>query len=123
LYPFEEINDKEFGPTHLYAWSKLATILCAKFMLPEKVFKKNGDHSYSLSVQPGYRQYQHAAAMERCIPRPFRENAVLGYDDCRKGHRTGSCSALWAATSPEIVDNDLQGHYFVDPVRSGSIAA
>ena len=34
----------------------------------------------------------------------------------------GSYSALWAATSPEIVNKDLQGYYFIDPVSSGSIA-
>ena len=85
----EEINDKEFSPTHLYARSKLAMILCAKFLLPEKVFKKNGDHVLFLERAPGYRQYHHATAMEGCISGPFRKNAVLGYDNCREGYRTG----------------------------------
>jgi len=31
----------------------------------------------------------------------------------------GSYSALWAATSPEIEEKNLQGYYFVDPGQPG----
>jgi len=118
----EEINDREFGPTHLYARSKLAMILCAKFLLPEKVFKKNGDHVYALSVHPGTVNTNMQQQWKDAYPGLFGNMLSWAMTTIGRDIEQGSYSALWAATSPEIEDKDLQGYYFVDPVRSGRIA-
>jgi NAD(P)-dependent dehydrogenase (short-subunit alcohol dehydrogenase family) len=117
----EEINDREFGPTHLYARSKLAMILCAKFLLPEKVFKKNGDHVYALSVHPGTVNTNMQQQWKDAYPGLFGKMLSWAMTTVGRDIEQGSYSALWAATSPEIEDKDLQGYYFVDAVRSGSI--
>lgn len=49
----EEINDKYMDGTRLYARTKLAMILCAKFGLRDRVIKPNGDKIYALAVHPG----------------------------------------------------------------------
>ena len=49
----EDINNKDLGPTQLYARTKLALILLVKFGLYEWVIKPNSDSIYALSVHPG----------------------------------------------------------------------
>lgn len=49
----QEINNPDLGPTELYARTKLAMILLAKFGLAGKVIKDNNDQIYALSVHPG----------------------------------------------------------------------
>lgn len=47
----EELNDENYGPNNLYARSKIAMILGAKYGILEKVIKPNSDNIYVLSVQ------------------------------------------------------------------------
>lgn len=49
----DEINDARLGPVELYARSKLAMILGAKYGLYERVIKPNKDNVYVISVHPG----------------------------------------------------------------------
>lgn len=49
----EEINDPDLGPTELYARTKLALILLAKYGLAERVIKENHDNIFAISVHPG----------------------------------------------------------------------
>lgn len=112
----EEINNKDFGATHLYARSKLALILLAKYLLPEKVFKKNGDRVYSLSVHPGTVNTQMQQTWKSAYPGIFGNMLSWAMQAVGRDVEQGSYSALWAATSSEIEEKDLQGYYFVDPV-------
>jgi NAD(P)-dependent dehydrogenase (short-subunit alcohol dehydrogenase family) len=112
----QEINDENFGPTHLYARSKLAMILCAKFILPEKVFKPNGDQIFSLSVHPGTVNTNMQQQWKDAYPGLFGNMLSWAMTTIGRDVEQGSYSALWAATSPEIEEKNLQGYYFVDPV-------
>ncbi|EHY59077.1 hypothetical protein HRR83_001654 [Exophiala dermatitidis] len=115
----EEINNKDFGATHLYARSKLALILLAKYLLPEKVFKKNGDRVYSLSVHPGTVNTQMQQTWKSAYPGIFGNMLSWAMQAVGRDVEQGSYSALWAATSSEIEEKDLQGYYFVDPGQPG----
>ncbi|EXJ90394.1 hypothetical protein A1O1_03495 [Capronia coronata CBS 617.96] len=115
----EEINNKDFGPTHLYARSKLALILLSKFLLPEKVFKKNGDKVYSLSVHPGTVNTNMQQQWKSAYPGIFGKMLTWAMTTVGRDIEQGSYSALWAATSPEIEEKDLQGYYFADPGQPG----
>lgn len=112
----EEINNKDFGATHLYARTKLALILLAKFLLPEKVFQPNGDHVYSLSVHPGTVNTNMQQQWKAAYPGIFGNMLSWAMTTIGRDVEQGSYSALWAATSPEIEEKNLQGYYFVDPV-------
>lgn len=115
----EEINDKDFGPTHLYARTKLAMILAAKFLLPEKVFKPNGDHVYSLSVHPGTVNTDMQQQWKAAYPGIFGNMLSWAMTTVGRDIEQGSYSALWAATSPEIEEKNWQGYYFNDPGQPG----
>lgn len=49
----DDINNRELGPTQLYARSKLCMILGMKFGLYERVIKPNSDNIYAVAVHPG----------------------------------------------------------------------
>lgn len=119
----DEINNKDFGPTHLYARSKLALILLAKFLLPEKVFQKNGDKVYSLSVHPGTVNTNMQQQWKSAYPGLFGKFLTWAMTTVGRDVEQGSYSALWAATSPEIEEKNLQGYYFVDPVCPDTTAS
>ncbi|KAK4934602.1 hypothetical protein LTR10_024183 [Elasticomyces elasticus] len=115
----EELNNKDFGATHLYARTKLALILLAKFLLPEKVFQPNGDHVYSLSVHPGTVNTGMQQQWKDGYPGVFGNMLSWAMLAIGRDIEQGSYSALWAATSPEIEEKNLQGYYFVDPGQPG----
>lgn len=109
----EEINDPSLGPTELYARTKLAMILFAKYGLAGKVIKENEDNIYALSVHPGavrrfklfssgycvfhdpkltaflVGQYGHAATVEGRLSRRHGEVAQLGHACVWPGCETG----------------------------------
>ncbi|KAF1959474.1 NAD(P)-binding protein [Byssothecium circinans] len=105
----EEINDSSIGPTRLYARTKLAMILFAKFGLRDRVIKPNGDNVYAISVHPGAVNTAMQQQWKDAYPGitgKLLSNAMLfaGRD---------------ALTSQEIEDKDLNGYYFNDPGQPG----
>ncbi|KAK5275911.1 hypothetical protein LTR40_012305 [Exophiala xenobiotica] len=94
-------------------------ILCAKFILPDKVFKANGDHVFSLSVHPGTVNTNMQQQWKDAYPGLFGNMLSWAMTTIGRDIEQGSYSALWAATSPEIEEKNLQGYYFVDPGQPG----
>lgn len=113
---FEEINDDRTGPTHLYARTKLAMILGAKFILKERVIDKNGDHIYALSVHPGTVNTDMQEQWKNAYPGWFGTIVSRAMQAVGRSPEQGSFSALYAATSPEIEEKGWNGYYFADPV-------
>ncbi|KAG8939374.1 hypothetical protein FRC03_006341 [Tulasnella sp. 419] len=112
----EEINDPNLRPDAYYDRSKLAIILMTKFGYAQRVI---GDKIFALSTHP--------AAVETGMQDHFKDSygPILGrmiktlqYPFMRTPDQ-GSLSTLWAATSPEIVEKNLQGVYIQDPGRVG----
>ncbi|KAF1945576.1 NAD(P)-binding protein [Clathrospora elynae] len=108
----DEINDSSMDPMRLYGRTKLAMILCAKFGLHGRVIKPNGDNIYAITQQwkdayPG-------------ITGELLSNAMLF---AGRSVKQGSYSALWAATSDEIEEKDMNGFYFSDPGQPGKETA
>lgn len=97
----EEINDENFGPTHLYAPTKVAVILGKKFLLPEKVIKENGGRVYNLPRTPRDGQHQYAATVEGCISRS--PSAVRCY--------RSSVIREWWQMCLGLSDKSLRHHY------------
>ncbi|KAF2028228.1 putative short-chain dehydrogenase TIC 32, chloroplastic [Setomelanomma holmii] len=115
----EEINDSSMDPTRLYGRTKLAMILFAKFGLRDRVIKPNGDNVYALSVHPGAVNTAMQQQWKDAYPGitgKLLSNAMLfmGRDP-----EQGSYSALWALTSDEIEEKNMNGFYFNDPGQPG----
>ncbi|KAL1958256.1 hypothetical protein VTO42DRAFT_4764 [Malbranchea cinnamomea] len=115
----EDINNSSMGPTERYGRAKLAMILGAKYGLVEKVIKPNGDNIYAISVHPG--------AVNTAMQQQWKEaypgltgklitnvNLALG-----RSPEQGACSALYAATSPEIEEKGWNGVYLSDVGQLG----
>lgn len=119
----EEINDSSMDPTRLYGRTKLAMILFAKYGLRDRVIKPNGDNIYAISVHPGAvntaMQQQWKDAYPGITGKILSQVMLLG----GRSPEQGSYSALWALTSPEIEEKDLNGHYFNDPGQPGKETA
>lgn len=115
----EEINDDKLGPTELYARTKLAMILFAKFGLAGKVIKENGDNIYALSVHPG--AVNTAMQQQWKDAYPGVTGKLLTWTMLAFGRdvKQGSYSALWALTDPKIEKENLNGYYFNDPDTPG----
>ncbi|KUI68294.1 Short-chain dehydrogenase TIC 32, chloroplastic [Cytospora mali] len=115
----QEINNPKLGPTELYARTKLAMILLAKFGLAGKVIKENNDNIYALSVHPG--------AVNTAMQQQWKEaypgitGTLLTWAMLAIGRdvKQGSYSALWALTAPEIEEQNQNGWYFNDPGQPG----
>lgn len=108
----DEIN-RDIGPTYLYNRSKLAEILIAR-LLDQKL--RQGDYGKGLRVyvnathpgavstdQPKQAEdaYGFFASMAVAVLRPLMKDPI----------KQGCRSALYAATSPEIIENDISGAY------------
>jgi NAD(P)-dependent dehydrogenase (short-subunit alcohol dehydrogenase family) len=114
----EEINDSSMDPTRLYGRTKLAMILFSKFGLRDRVIKPNGDNVYALAVHPGAVNTAMQQQWKDAYPGitgKLLSNAMLF---AGRSVEQGSYSALWACTSQEIEDKDMNGFYFNDPVSS-----
>ncbi|KAI0067347.1 NAD-binding protein [Artomyces pyxidatus] len=110
---------QNIGAIGLYGRSKLANLLWVKYGLVERVIRPNGDRMFALAVHPGavatnqVEQYKEAyggilGTMMKHLVTPFMRSPDQG-----------SLSALWAATSEDIVTEGLQGAYFEDPGAPG----
>ena len=116
----EEINDSSMDPTRLYGRTKLAMILFSKFGLRDRVIKPNGDNVYALAVHPGAVNTAMQQQWKDAYPGitgKLLSNAMLF---AGRDVEQGSYSALWALTSQEIEDKNMNGFYFNDPVSSSS---
>ncbi|KAL2829303.1 hypothetical protein BJY01DRAFT_255082 [Aspergillus pseudoustus] len=105
----EEINDPSKDPAQLYARTKPAIILGAKYGSLDRAIRPNGDGIYALSVQPGADVYLGLVGkLLTTVMTTFSRSP-----------EQGSFSALYAATSPEVEENEWNGYYFADPGGPG----
>ncbi|CAI9637660.1 unnamed protein product [Alternaria burnsii] len=115
----DEINDSSMDPTRLYGRTKLAMILFSKFGLRDRVIKPNGDNVYALAVHPGAVNTAMQQQWKDAYPGitgKLLSNAMLF---AGRDVEQGSYSALWACTSDEIEEKDMNGFYFSDPGQPG----
>ncbi|KAK4450200.1 hypothetical protein QBC34DRAFT_349518 [Podospora aff. communis PSN243] len=115
----DEINNPELGPTELYGRTKLAQILFAKYCLVEKVIKKNDDNIYALSVHPGAVNTEMQQQWKNAYPGLTGQLLTWAMLATGRNVEQGSYSALWALTSPKIIEQNLNGWYFSDPDTPG----
>ncbi|KAK0619668.1 hypothetical protein B0T14DRAFT_537372 [Immersiella caudata] len=105
----DEINNPELGPTELYGRTKLAMILFAKYGLVEKVIEKNGDNIYAVSMHPGA---VNTEMQQQCKDTyPGLTGKLLTWAMLATGRN--------ALTSPKMIEQNLNGHYFNDPDSPG----
>lgn len=112
----DEINDSSIDPTQLYGRTKLAMILFTKYGLRDRVINPNGDNVFALAVHPGAVNTAMQQQWKDAYPGitgKLLANAMLF---AGRSPEQGSYSALWAATSPEIEEKNMNGFYFNDPV-------
>ncbi|THH10036.1 hypothetical protein EW145_g1596 [Phellinidium pouzarii] len=113
----EEVNDESIGPNALYARSKLANILFTRW-LAAHVFER-GSRIYALATHPG------AVATGQQDQLKDAYGTLVGgmikgvVTPILRQPEQGSLSTLWAATSEEIEEKDLQGVYITDPGEWG----
>ncbi|KAL2020591.1 hypothetical protein VTK56DRAFT_8179 [Thermocarpiscus australiensis] len=115
----DEINDPSLGPTELYARSKLAMILAAKYGLAGKVIKENGDDIYAVSVHPGAVNTAMQQQWKDAYPGLTGKLITWAMLAFGRDVKQGSFSALWALTSPKVEN----GWYYNDPEQPGKESA
>ncbi|KAJ9643356.1 hypothetical protein H2201_004355 [Coniosporium apollinis] len=115
----EELNNPDMDGTHLYARTKLAMILGAKYGLVKKVIEPNGDHIYALSVHPGAVNTAMQQQWKDAYPGITGKLLTAAMLFVGRSPEQGSYSALWAATAPEIEEKNMNGYYFNDPGTPG----
>ncbi|EON63159.1 hypothetical protein W97_02386 [Coniosporium apollinis CBS 100218] len=115
----EELNNPDIDGTQLYARTKLAMILGAKYGLVKKVIEPNGDHIYALSVHPGAVNTAMQQQWKDAYPGITGKLLTAAMLFVGRNPEQGSYSALWAATAPEIEEKNMNGHYFNDPGTPG----
>lgn len=129
----EEINDDKLGPTELYARTKLAMILLARYGLARKVVQENGEEVVAVAVHPGAVSAPFLLAVTRSSIDNIQVNTSMqqqwkeAYPGLTgklltwvnltfgRGVEQGSYSALWALTSDEVKN----GWYYTDPEQPG----
>lgn len=117
----EEINDEGLGANALYARSKLASLLYARFGLAKGVLQTGAGAGriYALATHPGavhtgqQDQFkdaygQLAGTLIKAVTVPFMRSP-----------EEGSLSTLWAASSPDVEMHNLNGEYITDPGKWG----
>jgi len=115
----KEINDNQLGPMQLYGRTKLAMILGSKFGILEQVIKKNGDDVYVIAVHPGIVNTDMQEQWEDAYPGIVGKVAKQANYALGRSPEQGSFSALYAATSPEIIEKKWNGVYLSDPGTLG----
>ncbi|EPE27377.1 NAD(P)-binding Rossmann-fold containing protein [Glarea lozoyensis ATCC 20868] len=108
----EEIN-KDIGPTFLYNRTKLAQILFARRLVKHLKAQGKGESVWINSTHPGgvstdqphqaEEAYGLLGKVGVAVVRPFLADPV----------KQGCKSALYAATSPEIIEKKIQGSYII----------
>ena len=113
----EEINDESIGANGLYARSKVANVLFTKW-LASRVLEQ-GSRIYALATHPGAvhtgQQEQFKDAYGEMLGTALKSVTV----PFMRSPEQGSLSTLWAATSPEVEQKNLQGVYVTDPEKVG----
>ncbi|CAG8113434.1 unnamed protein product [Penicillium nalgiovense] len=115
----DEINNPKVGNLQLYCRTKLAIILGVKYGLLERVIRPNNDNIYALSVHPGAVNTAMQQQWKEAFPGLFGELLTTAMLTIGRDVEQGCFSALYAATSPEIVEKDWNGYYFTDPGQPG----
>ncbi|KAL2003461.1 hypothetical protein VTN02DRAFT_3772 [Thermoascus thermophilus] len=119
----EDINDPSLGPVQLYARSKLAMILGVKYGLLERVIKPAGDNIYAIAVHPGTVHTAMQQQWKEAYPGLLGKVLTTVSLAVSRNPEQGSCSALYAATSPEIERKGWNGVYLTDPGKLGNESA
>ncbi|MCJ1259801.1 hypothetical protein MMC24_007640 [Lignoscripta atroalba] len=114
-----ELNNPNFGPTQLYARSKLAMILGVKYGFVERVIKPNGDNIYALAVHPGIVNTDMQEQWKSSYPGLTGKLITNAMYFVGRSPEQGSFSALYAATSPEVEEKGWNGVYLTDPGQLG----
>ncbi|KAF2144343.1 uncharacterized protein K452DRAFT_223861 [Aplosporella prunicola CBS 121167] len=119
----DEINNPEIGNLEVYGRTKLAIILGVKYGLVERVIKPNNDNIYALSVHPGAvntaMQQQWKDAYPGLLGKLLTSAMLFAGRDIEQG----SYSALYAATSPEVIEKGWNGYYLDDPAQPGAVSS
>ncbi|KAJ6163762.1 short-chain dehydrogenase [Penicillium chrysogenum] len=115
----DEVNNPEVGNLQLYGRTKLAIILGVKYGLLERVIRPNKDNIYALSVHPGAVNTAMQQQWKEAYPGLLGKMLTTAMLTIGRDVEQGCFSALYAATSPEIVEKDWNGYYFTDPSRPG----
>ncbi|KAK4238276.1 hypothetical protein C8A03DRAFT_43970 [Achaetomium macrosporum] len=115
----EEINDSNLGPTELYARTKLAMILFAKYGLAGKVIKENEDDIIAVSVHPGAVNTAMQQRWKDAYPGITGKLLTWAMIAFGRDVKQGAYSALWALTSDKVQN----GWYYKDPDQPGKESA
>ena len=111
----EEINDESLGPNALYARSKLANLLFIHWLALHVLEKES--RIYTLATHPSAvhtdQQVQFKDAYGGTVG-SILKGATAPFMRSQAQEK-GSLSTLWAATSPEVEEKNLQGVYVTDP--------
>jgi len=111
----EEINDSSLGPTELYARTKLAMILFAKYGLAGKVIKENEDDIIAVAVHPGAVNTAMQQQWKDAYPGITGKLLTWAMLAFGRDVKQGAYSALWALTSDKVQN----GWYYNDPDQPG----
>ncbi|KAJ9242010.1 hypothetical protein DTO169E5_3231 [Paecilomyces variotii] len=115
----DEINDARLGPVELYARSKLAMILGAKYGLYERVIKPNKDNVYVISVHPGAVNTAMQQQWKQAYPGLLGKLLTSANLSIGRSPEQGAYATLYAATSPEIEEKGWNGVYLTNPGQLG----
>lgn len=113
----EEINDESLGPNQLYARSKLANLLFTRWLGAHVL--EPGSRIYAIATHPGAVHTEQQEQFKDAYGNLFgtiMKNVTIPF---MRSPEQGSLSTLWAATSPEVAEKDLQAVYVTDPGKWG----
>ncbi|KAL5525795.1 hypothetical protein ACEPAG_7132 [Sanghuangporus baumii] len=113
----EEINDESLGPNALYARSKLANLLFTRW-LASRVLEE-GSRVYALATHPGAVHTGQQNQLKDAYGETTGGILKTATVPFMRTPDQGSLSTLWAATSPEVEEKNLQGSYVTDPGSVG----
>ncbi|KLO17179.1 NAD-binding protein [Schizopora paradoxa] len=117
----EEINDDSLGANALYARSKLANLLYARFGLAKGVLEKGpgAGRIYALATHPGAVATEQQDQFKDAYGQLFGTLLKTATIPFMRNPEQGSLSTLWAATSPDVEMMNLNGEYITDPGKWG----
>ena len=113
----EEINDESLGPNQLYSRSKLANLLFTRWLGTHVI--EPGSRIYAIATHPGGVHTDQPEQLKEAYGKVFGTLMKAVFVPFMRSPDEGSLSTLWAATSPEIEEKNLQGVYVTDPGKWG----
>lgn len=113
-----ELNDDTLDPVQLYGRTKLAMILYAR-ALADTVIKPQGDNIYIIPVHPGAVNTKMQEQWKEAYPSGVGAAIQTVTEFFGRSPEQGSYSALWAATTDEVVANNWQAAYVQDVNKVG----